>query len=83
FPAERGEYVSVHGLERIFTRVAKVAGLNIRVHPHMMRHSCTYFLANKGTPIQDISAWLGHKNPANTIKYLPAPKGFEKFNWSW
>jgi type 1 fimbriae regulatory protein FimB/type 1 fimbriae regulatory protein FimE len=83
FPAERGEHISVPGLERMFTRIGQVAGLKIRIHPHMMRHSCTYFLANKGTPIQDIQAWLGHGNPANTIKYLPAPKGFEKLNWSW
>lgn len=33
------------------------------VHPHMLRHSCGYYLANKGMD------FLGHRDPKHTARY--------------
>jgi site-specific recombinase XerD len=47
---------------------AKVAGLG-RVHPHMLRHSCGYYLANEGYDMRLIQDYLGHRNPKHTAHY--------------
>lgn len=39
------------------------------VHPHMLRHSCGYFLANKGSDTRLIQDWLGHRSINNTMLY--------------
>jgi hypothetical protein len=39
-------------------RAAAGAGLELRAHPHMLRHACGYALANKGTKIKKISSLL-------------------------
>jgi len=68
----------------MFTRVAEFAGLKIKAHPHMLRHSCTSFLLDQGMPIQDIQKLLGHLNVQNTIGYLPVTPGcFNNINWNW
>lgn len=84
FANERGEHITPDGISKIIERAAADAGLRIKAHPHMLRHSCGYYLANQGVPTADIQDWLGHKNIQNTIKYTAQnPKRFEKFNWDW
>jgi integrase len=46
FLSERGP-MTRQAFNYICAEVAKRAGLNIKVHPHMLRHSCGYALANK------------------------------------
>ncbi len=46
----------------------KRAGLG-RVHPHMLRHSCGYALANKGQDFRLIQDCLGHRDPKHTSRY--------------
>jgi hypothetical protein len=40
-------------------RAAGGAGLEIKAHPHMLRHACGYALANKGHDTRAIQGWLG------------------------
>ncbi len=44
------------------------AGLG-HVHPHMLRHSCGYALADKGTDLRTMQDYLGHRDPAMTVRY--------------
>ncbi len=84
FPNERGEHITPDGISKIIERAAADAGLRIKAHPHMLRHSCGYYLANQGVPTADIQDWLGHRNIQNTVKYTAQnPKRFEKFKWDW
>jgi integrase len=48
FVSERGSPFTTAGFARMLERAAAVAGLELKVHPHMLRHACGYALANKG-----------------------------------
>jgi integrase len=49
FVSERGEPFSVSGFRRIIERAGQAARLDIKAHPHMLRHATGYALANQGT----------------------------------
>lgn len=40
-----------------------------RVWPHMLRHSCGYYLANRGIDLRTTQDYLGHKDPKHTVRY--------------
>jgi site-specific recombinase XerD len=42
-------------------RAAESARLDIKAHPHMLRHACGYALANKGYDTRGLQAYLGHR----------------------
>jgi integrase len=46
------------------------AGIEKRVHPHGLRHSCASELADEGWPVNLIQAQLGHESLATTSVYL-------------
>jgi type 1 fimbriae regulatory protein FimB len=68
-------FLSVRGLmtrqafNYICVEVGKRAGLNIKAHPHMLRHSCGFALANKGRDTRLIQDYLGHRNITHTQIY--------------
>lgn len=37
--------------------------------PHMLRHSCGYYLADKGTDLHTMQDYLGHRDPKQTAHY--------------
>ena len=47
---------------------AERAGLH-GVHPHTLRHSCGYHLANQGHDLRLIQDYLGHRDPRHTVHY--------------
>ena len=52
--------------------IARVAGEEAklgRVWPHMLRHSCGYYLADRGTDLRTIQDYLGHRDPKHTAHY--------------
>lgn len=78
FENERGGPISDDTARKIFARAGRVAGLDFPVHFHMARHSCGYYLANRGTDLLLIQAWLGHRDITNTVRYTAlAPNRFE------
>jgi type 1 fimbriae regulatory protein FimB len=40
-----------------------------RVWPHMLRHSCGDYLADKGTDLRTMQDYLGHRDPKHTAHY--------------
>jgi type 1 fimbriae regulatory protein FimB/type 1 fimbriae regulatory protein FimE len=77
FVSERGAPFSVSGFRRMIERATEAAGLEIKAHPHMLRHACGYALANKGTDTRTLQAYLGHRNISNTVRYSElAPNRF-------
>ncbi len=60
--------VTRRAVNHMIAAAAKRAGLG-NVHPHMLRHSCGYALANKGQDFRLIQDWLGHRDPKHTSRY--------------
>jgi site-specific recombinase XerD len=59
-------------VRRAVNHMIAAAGRRARlgnVHPHMLRHSCGYALANKGQDFRLIHDWLGHRDPKHTSRY--------------
>jgi site-specific recombinase XerD len=67
-------------LVRLVERAAASAGLELKAHPHMLRHACGYALAAKGHDTSAIQQYLGHRSITSTAVYTaPAPNRFRDF----
>ena len=47
---------------------AQAAGLK-HVHPHTLRHSCGFYLADKDTDLRTMQDYLGHRDRRHTVLY--------------
>jgi integrase len=80
FVSERGSPFTTAGLARMIERAAAAAGIELKAHPHMLRHACGYALANKGHDTRAIQGWLGHRSITSTAVYTAlAPNRFKDF----
>lgn len=78
FVNERGTPLTRQAVFYIVAAVAEKAGLQ-NVHPHTLRHSCGFYLANKGYDLRLIQDYLGHRDPKHTAQYTRvASRRFEK-----
>jgi type 1 fimbriae regulatory protein FimB len=68
FISERGQPMTRQNLNYIIREAGERAGLG-HVHPHMLRHSCGYYLANKGVDFRTAQDFLGHRDPKHTMRY--------------
>ena len=57
-------------VRNLMKRLAAKVGIEKRVHPHGLRHTHAYELANEGTPIHIIQQQLGHSSLATTDRYI-------------
>ena len=49
----------------------------MKIHPHMLRHSCGYQHANDGVDTRTIQGYLGHKSIQHIVRYTElAPTRF-------
>lgn len=80
FVSERKAAMAAATARGIIERAGRVAGLSLSVHPHMLRHSCGFYLASKGHDTRAIQAYLGHKNIQHTVRYTElSPERFKSF----
>jgi type 1 fimbriae regulatory protein FimB/type 1 fimbriae regulatory protein FimE len=80
FTTERGAPFSTSGLRTLFARLGEASGFDFRLHPHMLRHSTGFSLANRGVDTRSLQAYLGHKNIQHTVRYTElAPGRFRGF----
>ena len=68
FISERGQPMTRQAVNYLVSAAARIAGL-AHVHPHMLRHSCGYYLANEGYDMRLIQDYLGHRDPKHTAHY--------------
>ena len=67
-------------IDHMMLRAGEEAGLPFPVHPHMLRHTCGFYLANKGIDTRAIQQYLGHRNIQYTVRYTElAPHRFLDF----
>ena len=68
FLSERGQPLTRSSVQYLVRVAGESAGLQ-GVHPHMLRHSCGYYLADKGTDLRTMQDYLGHRDPWHTVHY--------------
>lgn len=79
FTGIMGLVLTRDGVSKALASICAIAKLDIKVHHHMMRHSCGYALAAKGTDTRLIQEYLGHKSIQHTVGYTAlAADRFEK-----
>ena len=69
FASERGTPLTTSGVRKMVARAGERAGLPFPVHPHMLRHACGFYLANKGVETRAIQEYLGHADISHTVVY--------------
>ena len=68
FVSERGQPMTRQSVNYLIRAAARRAGLGA-LHPHMLRHSCGFYLANQGYDLRLIQDYLGHRDPKHTVHY--------------
>jgi site-specific recombinase XerD len=68
FTSEREGQLTRQAVNYIIAQAGERAGLG-HVHPHMLRHSCGYYLADQGTDLRTMQDYLGHRDPKHTAHY--------------
>ena len=80
FVSERHAPLTDRLIRHIVARAGELAGFGFSIHPHMLRHSTGFYLANKGHDTRAIQAYMGHSNIKNTVIYTElAPNRFNDF----
>ncbi len=69
FVSERKTPMTDSNFRKMVCRAGKKAELSLTVHPHMLRHSTGFKLANDGQDTRAIQHYLGHKNIQHTVIY--------------
>lgn len=78
FVNERGLPLTRQAVNYLIKTIAIKAELE-NVHPHTLRHSCGFYLANKGYDHRLIQDYLGHRDPKHTALYTRVvSKRFDK-----
>ena len=68
---ERKPYhrLSKRGIQREIEAIAKTAGLDKKVSPHVMRHTFATLTLNNGAELVAVQELLGHSSPETTLRY--------------
>jgi integrase/recombinase XerD len=70
FTNQFGKRMRANGMYRLVKKVAREAGLESVMRPHVLRHSFATLYLDNGGGIQDLSAMLGHTHIATTMIYI-------------
>ena len=80
FVTEAGTPTTTAWFLRMVQRTGRAAKLPFPVHPHMLRHSTGYKLANDGYDTRSLAHYLGHRNLQSTARHTAlAPDRFKGF----
>ena len=72
FRSRQGRAYSKRRIQQIVRDTAKDAGITKRVYPHLLRHTVTQYLADRGMPEELLQQFLGHSHPQTTqVYYTP------------
>ena len=68
FLSERGQPMPRQSINYLIGAAARRTGLGA-LHPHMLRHTCVFYLTNQGYDLRLIQDYLGHRDPKHTVHY--------------
>lgn len=69
FVNAHGKPLTSRGVQFIINQIVDKAGLPLKVHPHMLRHSFATHLLDNGADLRLIQELLGHENISTTQVY--------------
>lgn len=69
FVNQRGKPITSRSIQLICEDSAKEAGLSLRLHPHMIRHSFATHLLDNGADLRIVQELLGHESLSTTQIY--------------
>ncbi len=78
FLNHRGSYLSRMGIWKILDKYAKMAGIELQVHPHIFRHSFATHLLEGGADLRAVQEMLGHSDISTTQIYTHLDTDFLK-----
>jgi type 1 fimbriae regulatory protein FimE len=81
FVTEAGTPTTTAWFLRMVQRTGRAAKLPFPVHPHMLRHSTGYKLANDGQDTRSLAHYLGHRNLQSTARYTALAQ--DRFKGFW
>ena len=81
FNSQQAQSITSRNVAVMIAKAGIIAELRISTHPHMLRHACGYYLANKGFDTRAIAEYLGHKSLEHTYRYTAIAPG--RFNDFW
>jgi type 1 fimbriae regulatory protein FimE len=67
FQTERDAPMTPAGFRKTLARIGEASQLGFRVHPHMLRHSCGFKLANVGQDTRALQLYLEDRNIQHTV----------------
>lgn len=80
FTGERRGPLTASTIRKMVARAGVEAGLDLSIHPHMLRHDAGYKLDNDGQDTRAIQHYLGHRNICHTVVYTNlSPDRFKNF----
>lgn len=82
FVTERGGPLTRSTVNKLVARAGRKVEMEFPVHPHMLRHACGYYLANKGVDTRTIQDYLGHVSITHTVRYTELSPHKFKGLWS-
>jgi len=81
FISSRGAPMTRQNVNAMLAALGREAGIEVAVHPHMLRHSTGYKLANEGRDTRSLQHYLGHRNIQSTVRYTEL--NASRFNGWW
>jgi integrase len=81
FVSERQAPMTASTFRKLVARAGAAARLGMPIHPHMLRHSTGFKLANDGQDTRAIQHYLGHRNIQHTVLYTRLAA--HRFNDFW
>jgi len=81
FRSARGRPLGERDARKLLARAARAAGLRVTPSPHWLRHAHATHALERGAPIHEVAATLGHASIATTGRYLHARPGSGSGKW--
>ncbi len=73
-PNNKGKQLSTDRARGMMKEVTHVAGIKLRITPHVLRHSFATHMYTNDVPVEAIEAMLGHTTTDETSIYIHVPK---------